>query len=134
MCSALGPPHLLLLDHALADDLVHRRLRWGTGDRLARLIAYAIIRNKRLIDLDVPPEVVEPFGDFLPCCRRVFLVCCLLEVLKYLEHSKEVAMPEQPFQPVQISKHTRAGRFVYYAKTLSAAVDGTIRLLDSSRG
>ena|GEM_PF-2872651 len=43
MCSTLGPAHLLLLDHAPADDLVHRRLRWGTGDRLARVIARTII-------------------------------------------------------------------------------------------
>ncbi len=69
MCSALDPPHLLLLDHTLAHDMVDRRLCWGTGDRLARLIAHAIIRNKRLIDLNVAPELVEPFSDLLPFLR-----------------------------------------------------------------
>ncbi len=88
MCAALGPSHLLLLDQALHPhagtcDMVDRRLRWGTGDRLARLIAHARNRNKRLIDLDVAPELMQPFSDLLSFRREVLLVCCLLEALKH---------------------------------------------------
>jgi hypothetical protein len=41
MCPAGCPFHLLLLHHALADHLVHRRFNEGRADRLAVSVAFA---------------------------------------------------------------------------------------------
>lgn len=43
MGTTLGPLHLLALDHALADDLVDRRLGGCCRDRLAVAIALAVV-------------------------------------------------------------------------------------------
>ena len=51
------PAHLLLLDHALAHDLVARRLHEGVGDRLARAVAL--------------PEVRDPVGVGPRCSGRI---------------------------------------------------------------
>src|SRR5438067_1354738 len=60
--SALGrPAHLLLLDHALADDLVDGGLDERTGDRLATSVAFAIIWDPRAVG----PNVARELGDHL---------------------------------------------------------------------
>ena len=55
----LTPPHLLLLDHALAHDLINARLREGRGDRLAVPVPVAAVRNVRPVHGDVALELSQ---------------------------------------------------------------------------
>ena len=50
------PLHLLLLHHALADHLVHRRFNEGRADRLAVSVAFAEVRDELLVVADVGLE------------------------------------------------------------------------------
>src|SRR6185295_19392184 len=59
MGTLLRPAHLLFLDEALADHLVHRRLHKRRRDYLAVPIAVAIVRNERLVRPDVGVEGQE---------------------------------------------------------------------------
>ena len=49
MCSAGCPLHLLLLDHALADHLVHRGFNEGSADQLVVPVTFAEVRDELLI-------------------------------------------------------------------------------------
>jgi len=55
MCPAGRPLHLLLLLHALADYLVHRRFNGGRAE-FAVSVAFAEVRDKVLIVADVGLE------------------------------------------------------------------------------
>jgi hypothetical protein len=48
MRPALTPPHLLLLDHPLADNLIDRRFGEGRGNQLAVAVPVESISNRRL--------------------------------------------------------------------------------------
>ena len=48
MGTALGPTHLLLLDHALADHLVDRRLHKPCGDAFPVAVAVAVVGDEPL--------------------------------------------------------------------------------------
>ena len=50
------PLHLLLLHHAFADHLVHRRFNEGRADRPAVSVAFAEVRDELLILADVGLE------------------------------------------------------------------------------
>ena len=63
------PLHLLLLHHAFADHLVHRRFNEGRADRLAVSVAFAEVRDELLIVADVGLEEdsqTESGERFLP--------------------------------------------------------------------
>ena len=51
------PLHLLLLNHALADHLVHRGFNKGRADRLAVSVAFAKVRDELLVVADVGSRV-----------------------------------------------------------------------------
>ena len=50
------PAHLLLLDHALADDLVDRRLDEGTRNRLAVPIALTVVGDPGVVGSELAAE------------------------------------------------------------------------------
>jgi hypothetical protein len=59
------PLHLLLLHHAFADHLVHRRFNEGRADRLAVSVAFAEVRDELLIVADVGLEFAYTLGRLL---------------------------------------------------------------------
>ena len=59
MGAAGRPPHLLLLDHTAADDLVDGALGGGGGDRLAAAVALAVVRD--LLSEKLDPARGSPF-------------------------------------------------------------------------
>jgi hypothetical protein len=59
MGTALGPLHLLALDHALADHLIDRRFREGCRDRLAVAVALSVVRNEAAVVVDVAVEFLD---------------------------------------------------------------------------
>ena len=65
MRSAGCPLHLLLLHHAFADHLVHRRFNEGRADRLAVSVAFAEVRDELLIVADVGLEFAYTLGHLL---------------------------------------------------------------------
>ena len=65
MCSTGCPLHLLLLDHALADHLVHRGFNEGSADHLAVSVAFAEVRDELLIVADVGLEFAYTLGYLL---------------------------------------------------------------------
>src|ERR1700680_488980 len=70
MCPAGCPLHLLLLHHAFADHLVHRRFNEGRADRLAVSVAFAEVRDELLIVADVGLEFAYTLGHLLHQWRR----------------------------------------------------------------
>ena len=58
MCAALGPAHLLFFHKALADHVVYRRFDECRGDRLVVPVAVAVVRNERLVGLDIAAELL----------------------------------------------------------------------------
>jgi hypothetical protein len=53
------PAHLLLLDHAAADDAVDGGLGGGGGDRLATAVPFAVVRDLLAVAPDVGAELGE---------------------------------------------------------------------------
>jgi hypothetical protein len=59
MRTALRPPHLLLLHHPSADDLIDRRFSERGGDRLAVAIPVPLVGDKRFVHRNIAPEFVH---------------------------------------------------------------------------
>jgi hypothetical protein len=55
MCPFVGPAHLLLLGHAVADDLVHRGLGYAAADRQAFAMPSAVVDQR----VRTSPQVLE---------------------------------------------------------------------------
>ena len=56
---AWGPAHLLLLDHAFGDDLVHDGFGDGGGDDLPGPVALAVVGDGPGVGGDVAPEIAD---------------------------------------------------------------------------
>src|SRR6266567_6648514 len=56
-----SPAHLLLLEHAFANDLVDSRLDERAGDRFTRSIPFAIVWDRRRVG----PNVTSEFSNRL---------------------------------------------------------------------
>ena len=98
----LGPPHLLLLDHPLADHLIDRRFRERRRDRLAMAIPIPVVGDRGPVGLDVMVELahgleqlLRPLGSLLPRLEVA------LQVLDDLQGPVDVAVPEVPLQALQ---------------------------------
>ena len=105
MGTALGPLHLLALDHALADHLVDGRLRSGCRDRLAVAVALAVVRDEVAIVVDVGMELLDS-GEHLgrpPIIEDVHgdgqILLQNVEVLRRLE---DVPVPEIPLDALRV--------------------------------
>jgi hypothetical protein len=61
MGTAVGPPHLLFLHHALAHDLIDGRLNEACRDGLSVPITIAVVRNECSIGSDVSSEFSNRF-------------------------------------------------------------------------
>lgn len=61
MGAALGPVHLLLLDHAFAHQVIDGRFHKRRGDRFLIAIAVPIVRDERLIGRNIPSEFANCF-------------------------------------------------------------------------
>ena len=95
-----GPPHLLLLDHPLADHLIDRRFRKRRRDPLAVARPIPVIRDEGPVGLDVVVEfargleqLLRPLGSLR---RRIEVA---LQVLDDLQGPVDVAVPEVPLGP-----------------------------------
>ena len=66
MRAAVTPAHLLLLDHAFADDLVDRGFHERGGDDLAGAVALPVVGYGRGVRGEVPAELAYRLGEF---CR-----------------------------------------------------------------
>ncbi len=98
-----GPPHLLLLDHPLADHLIDGRFRERRRDPLPMARPIPVIRDEGLVGLDVVVEfthgleqLLRPLGSLR---RRIEVA---LQVLDDLQSPVDVAVPEVPLQALQL--------------------------------
>jgi hypothetical protein len=65
MCTTGCPLHLLLLDHALADHLVHHGFNEGSADHLVASVTFAEVRDELLIVADLGLEFAYTLGYLL---------------------------------------------------------------------
>src|SRR6266542_4968252 len=63
MSAFLRPTHLLILDEALADHLLHCRLHERGRAHLAVAVAVAIVRNEALVRRDLAVELGHRLGE-----------------------------------------------------------------------
>ena len=64
MGAALAPLHLLVLHHAFAHDLIHRRLDKTGRDPLTIAIAFSVVRDEFLIALHVGVQFLDALQKF----------------------------------------------------------------------
>ena len=71
MRAPLCPPHLLLLHHVPADDLIHGRLHKRCGDRLAVTIPIPTVGDKYFVRRNIAQEFACGLPQFLEAliCR-----------------------------------------------------------------
>ena len=86
-------PFPLLFFKPFANDLIHRRLGNGYGDRLPITMASSIVGNVELIRRDIASKLADCFEEFallraLRHCLQVYLQICDL-----LERLVDIAMP-----------------------------------------
>ena len=60
-----APAHLLLFDHAFADDLVDRGFHERGGDDLAGAVALPVVGYGRGVRGEVPGELADRLGEFV---------------------------------------------------------------------
>src|SRR6266446_8120388 len=100
MSTTPSPAHLLFFDKPLAHDLVDGRFGDCRGDGFFIAVAVAIIGNGGSVGTNVVVKLVQCSGQLLS------LTACLgidipFEVFQYLQCLVDVAMPEEPFHPLQ---------------------------------
>src|SRR6266436_9002204 len=100
MSTTSGPAHLLFFDKPLAHDLVDRRFGDRRGDGFFIAVAVAIIGNGRAVGTNVVVKLVQRSGQLLSLatCFGIDIPC---EVFQHSECLVDVAMPEEPFHPLQ---------------------------------
>jgi hypothetical protein len=86
--SPRGPAHLLLLDHPLADHLVHRRFREGRRDPPAVAMPVPVVRDRIPVALDVMAELAHGLQQLLrPLGRLLLRLEVTLQILDDLKGS-----------------------------------------------
>jgi hypothetical protein len=64
MCTTLSPPHLLLLHHPSANDLIHRRLSKRRGDCFTAAIPVTEVECPRIVYTDLDTSwFLSRFGE-----------------------------------------------------------------------
>jgi len=96
MCSLLTPPHLLFLDHALADHLIHRRLDKASGNPFAIAIALTIVWDEWLIVENVSLELLHLLKQLAMLRGGLLCVERVSQPLYFLQCPKDITMPEIP--------------------------------------
>ena len=105
--SASGcPAHLLLLDHALADDLVDSGLDEGTGDGLPTPIPLAVVGDPHRVGPKVTSELSSRLARLGLLGTDVHAIDVELEVSDRLLREEYVTVPQIPFQPLQLLRQT----------------------------
>jgi hypothetical protein len=102
--SAWGPAHLLFLDHAFADDLVHGGLDEGAGDGLPGAVVFPVVGDPVGVGPDVGGELTHRLGQsglFEGGLLAAFVELAL-QFLDGLQGAEDVAVPEEPFEAVQV--------------------------------
>src|SRR6266566_9229137 len=108
MRPALGPLHLLLLAEAPADHLIDRGFDKAGADAFAIPIALAIVGDERAISLDIGVELLNGLQQFP---RRAIArdgprhVEVHREGGNLVERFVDVAMPQRPFEALQLLDH-----------------------------
>ena len=107
MRAAVTPAHLLLLDHAFADHLVDRGFHERGGDDLAGAVALPVVGYGRGVGGEVPAELAYRLGEFVVPVLVLLAAGVLVfevggDVVDGLQRAKDVAVPQKPFQPLQL--------------------------------
>jgi len=92
------PAHLLLLHHPLAHHLVDRRLRKGAGDGLAGAVALPVVGDAPGVGPDVAAELGHRSLEFALFWAWVLDVEVHLQILRRLQGTEDVAVPEEPLE------------------------------------
>ena len=102
--STRSPAHLLFFHHAFADDLVDGGLDEGAGDGLPGAVAFPVVGDPVGVSTDVGVELTHRLGQsglFEGGFLAAFVELAL-EVLDGLQGPEDVAVPEEPFEAVQV--------------------------------
>ena len=91
-----------VFDHALADDLVDRRVGERGGDGLASTLAFPVVGDPLGVGADVAVELADRLEQ--PSLLRVGLGDLEIEdqVVDSLQGAEDVAVPAEPLQPLQL--------------------------------
>ena len=81
MCAPPRPLHLLLLDEALADDLIDRGFHKRGTDGFALTVTFSEVGDELGVVPDVSVELTDALAEFVSCGR---------------ERSKKLQLYEQP--------------------------------------
>src|SRR5207244_3048520 len=95
------PAHLLLLDHALADDLVDHRLDEGARNHLAVPIPLTIVRDPGAVGSEVAAELSHRLQHLALVTTGTLVIQIKFEAVYGLEGFKQVAVPQEPLQACQ---------------------------------
>ena len=113
MRSPLSPPHLLLLLHPFADDLVNGQFHKTCADPLTVTVPLAVIRDVGLMAIDIIGGELLHYLVQLAGRGIAMLVDRAFEVERdhpqHLRSLKHVAMPEESPDTFQLPDHLVAG-------------------------
>src|SRR5664280_2300015 len=102
MRAAVTPAHLLLLDHAFADDLVDRGFHERGGDDLAGAVALPVVGYGRGVRGEVPAELAYRLGEFVVPVLVLLAAGVLVfevggDVVDGLQRARWVSRPGRPW-------------------------------------
>jgi hypothetical protein len=100
--ATLRPLHLLLLHKAFADHLIHGRLGHGRRDGFPVAVPVPIIGNEGFVGRDVALKLPESLEEF-PLFRTLLDGLQVhLQIFDLPERLVDIAMPQRPFEAVQL--------------------------------
>ena len=111
------PAHLLFLDHAFADDLVDRGLGERGGDGLAGAVAFAVVGDPAGVGPQVAVELAYRLEQLGLLRHRDLRRRGRMEVLDGVQGAEDVAVPAEPFQPLQLVADSASEMFCRSAGT-----------------
>lgn len=100
--AARRPPHLLVLHHPFADDLVDGGLGEGTGDGLPGPVTLPVVGDAGGVGPQVAAELADRFAQLALLGTGVVDVEVDLDVLDGLQGAEDVAVPAEPLEPGQL--------------------------------
>ena len=90
-----------------ADDLVDRGFHERGGDDLVGAVALPVVGDGRGVRGEVPAEFADRLGEFVVPVLVVLAAGVLVfevggDVVDGLQRAEDVAVPQKPFQPLQL--------------------------------